>query len=231
MTMHAGSGLGLPLCNALLQQMGGSLTLTAQEEGTGAVFTFDLTFPMSHTPSPQHPQERFKPASLSGTAGKDLSASAAPRPADPPPKLKGPIEGEPLRVLMADDLQMNRSLLKLQLNKIFAETDILEVETGEEALTALLGGVGYDIAFLDEIFGPHPMRGLEVTRQVRAAQVNARSGKALPIIGCSGNAGAGHTEVALAVGQNLVWGKPTPSVPQLREQLAGLIGLVSENNT
>ena len=38
MTMHAGSGLGLPLCNALLQQMGGSLTLTAQEEGTRRLY-------------------------------------------------------------------------------------------------------------------------------------------------------------------------------------------------
>ena len=70
------------------------------------------------------------------------------------------------------------------------------------------------------------MKGTEVTQHARAAGVTARSGGPLPIIGCTGNQGAGaHNEQAFAAGQNSVWGKPFPPAEQMREELVEFLGL------
>ena len=84
---------------------------------------------------------------------------------------------------------------------------------------------GFDVVFLDDTFGDNLLRGLDVTRELRARGAVSRSGGALPIIGLTGNAGhAGHNEAALAAGQNLVWGKPQPAAEQMRQQLDKLLG-------
>ena len=205
----AGSGLGLPLCQAILRQMGSTLELTAPAEGTGAIFSFELALPRAGTPTP--------PATRTPVAADDFLLVSS---------------DAPMRLLIADDQKMNRLLLKLQLGKIFASTEFVEVETGEEALAALLGegGEGFDIAFIDEIYGAHPLRGAEVTRRVRQAGIRARGpgNRRLPIVGITGNAGGRHNEAALASGQDAIWGKPTPKPVEMREQLSELLGFTSE---
>ena len=170
----------------------------------------------------------FRPAEPPASAQPLAPPSPSPRGA----LLEGPFNGLPLRVLVADDMPINRQLLVMQLKKLFKEIEVFDKETGEDALEALRSTIdftpdkGFDIAFLVEVYGPHPMKGTEVTQHARAAGVTARSGGPLPIIGCTGNQGAGaHNEQAFAAGQNSVWGKPFPPAEQMREELVEFLGL------
>ena len=55
----------------------------------------------------------------------------------------------------------------------------------------------------------------------------ARSGGPLPIIGFSGNAGSeAHDQAAKIAGQDAVWGKPQPSLDEMRLQLTALLARV-----
>ena len=238
--MHAGSGLGLPLCCALLEKMGSQLELTDPPHGSGAIFAFELSLravastqlqpPMQPAPQVQPPTQPAAGETAIGPGGTALWPSTTG-----------------LRVLIADDAKLNRILLRNNLTKVLASemsVEIVEVETGEAALELLLapfaqptpgsqacaGGGGFDIAFLDEIYGAgdnplERLEGTEVTRRVRAHGVKGRRGGLLPIVGCTGNAGAGHTALALASGQNFVWGKPIPSQLEMRQQLAQVVPL------
>lgn len=62
-----------------------------------------------------------------------------------------------------------------------------------------------------------------MTRRVREIGVQSGLGGALPIIGASGNEGQSHNELALAAGQNLIWGKPLPMDAQLQSDLRRLV--------
>jgi CheY-like chemotaxis protein len=134
-------------------------------------------------------------------------------------------------VLVADDQRMNRALLKRQLVKLLERVEVVEVDSGEAALAALLDSTdapaehGFDLAFLDEIYSAHSLRGIDITRQVRARRVMARSGAALPIIGCTGNERDDHNAAAIAAGQCAVWGQPLPTADQMRKQLTQLLVL------
>ena len=94
-----GSGMGLPLSKALVELMGGSLTVTSpyREEGTGARFRFILTFPIGKPPSV--------------LVGPD--AAVLP---------KG------WRVLVADDVEMCRLSLSMLLKKVEASWTVDEAE-------------------------------------------------------------------------------------------------------
>ena len=225
--VHAGSGLGLPLCCALLQHMGSALELAAPAEGTGAIFSFVLTL------------ERAATSDAPATAPPNGAATqATPRAVTTPPPLLIGRKGSadmPIRMLIADDIKINRSLLVMQLRKVVANPVFVEVDTGEAALASLntsADGDGvdkdatisnFDVAFLDEVYGEGKISGLDVSRELRARSVMARTGGPLPIVGCTGNAGPAYNEDAIAKGQNLVWGKPYPSVKQMHEQLAELL--------
>ena len=121
---------------------------------------------------------------------------------------------------------MNRALLKARLSQILKQADFAEAETGEEALeklTASVAGTGgsFDIAILDEIYGDLPLRGLDVTKEVRARGITSRTEQPVVIIGFTGNAGLSeHTSAALAAGQNIVWPKPQPSADQMSQDLS-----------
>jgi two-component system CitB family sensor kinase len=53
--LHAGSGLGLPLCCALLQKMSSTLELSDCDDGEGATFSFELTLPQCEPPASSAP--------------------------------------------------------------------------------------------------------------------------------------------------------------------------------
>ena len=86
-----GSGLGLSICNRLVRQMGGEITVDSSE-GKGSTFSVVMPFLINSQPVPQQElltQDRVKSA----------------------------WEGPPLRILLADDSETNCMMLSLLLSR------------------------------------------------------------------------------------------------------------------
>jgi two-component system, sensor histidine kinase len=193
--VHAGTGLGLPLCRALVEAMGGSISMSCPESG-GSKFSFELAMACAD----------IKHAPISSTS--------------PPSKAKAPLP-EGLRILLADDQPLNIKILSQRLKRILKAPVFTTARTGEEALELLTRG-SYDLAILDEIFGNDndaALTGLGVTAAVREAGIKSGLGGELPIIGATGNETPRHTEMARSIGQAAVWGKPPPDPDKMVQDL------------
>ena len=104
---YGGSGLGLSLCRALVQHMGGTLTVASQP-GVGSTFTVELTLPKAV------PTLRPAPLATPPTQGNSLAG---------------------LRVLLVDDNEINRSVARFQL--VHWGTVLHEASSGPTALAML----------------------------------------------------------------------------------------------
>lgn len=151
------------------------------------------------------------------------------------------------QVLVADDQRINRLLMRRAMTEVLRSPKLVEATTGEEALRLLLAEE-FDIAVLDEIYDRSAsgkrrssegacggeskeseaecLLGTDVTRRFFAEAEPAAAAR-LIVVGCTGNAGTpGHSELARASGQHLVWGKPFPSHEQ---QLTDLVKLYRQH--
>jgi len=109
-----------------------------------------------------------------------------------------------LSVLVADDMRMNRMILRKIFSTHFKWT-VIEASSPEEALELALGqGNQHDVIFVDEHFNNSTMVGSEVIRELRGKL----SGKEV-IISCTGNHDSKMVEV-LGNSVDAVWGKPYP---------------------
>jgi CheY-like chemotaxis protein len=111
---------------------------------------------------------------------------------------------EPLKILIVDDVKMNRMLLKRRIQKgIAPNAEVTESSTGEEALL-LLGTETFDVIVVDQFMeeAGGVMVGTDVVFAMR------RIGIESIIIGCSGNDMDDQFDEA---GADWVWRKPMPS--------------------
>ncbi|HYD68372.1 ATP-binding protein [Azospirillum sp.] len=131
---RGGTGLGLAICRHLVELMGGEIGFDSQP-GIGSTFWFAVP---------------LAPCAVSAMAPDCRAPAAAPLP-------------RPARVLVAEDVAMNRELVVGMLGKAGHRVDA--VETGEAAVAALRGGA-YDLVLMD-VHMPG-MGGLEATRAIRA---------------------------------------------------------------
>jgi len=131
-----------------------------------------------------------------------------------------------LSILIVDDIQMNRTMLKRRFQKCIAPNCIItEASSGEEALK-LVGGNSlcnstepascFDIIiqdqYLEEAGGV--MVGTDVITAMRRAKVDSI------IIGYSGN---DLDDKFYAAGADLVWSKPMPSNAKILQSLKSLL--------
>jgi len=133
-TSQAGTGLGLPISRRLVELMGGQLEMDSVP-GQGSRFWFSIPL-------------------------VDLSAE------QPRPAASGIIngyQGPRRRVLIVDDIDVNRALLREMLEPLGFE--VSEVASGEAALSALARSAP-DILLLD--LRMQGMDGLETARRLRA---------------------------------------------------------------
>lgn len=225
--VHAGTGLGLPLCRGLVEAMGGTIALCCPDDG-GSEFSFELTM-ADVTPEPV-----ASAASDSATDGRAvmemaLGGNAAPQPAarrsgdssQPAADAADAALPHGARILLADDVVLNQKMLARRLRQLLRDPDFTYASTGEEALSLLTAGQ-YDLAILDEIYVNNwegALTGLQLTRAIRAAELRAPSGEPLPIIGSTGNEDAAYVAEALSAGQLAVWGKPAPSAARMVDDL------------
>jgi CheY-like chemotaxis protein len=137
----------------------------------------------------------------------ELQPPGGQRPADPSLDASGPslAAALPLRVLLADDNEINQKVLLRLLARLGYRPDL--ACNGLEALSAFQRQ-RYDIVFMD-VRMPG-CDGLEATRRIRALE--AQSGRPrCPIVAMTANAMPGDREICLAAGMDEYVAKPFPA--------------------
>lgn len=184
-----GTGLGLMICHQLVQLMGGAITV---ESSIGQGSTFAYT------------------TNLLPAIRRD--ASASPLGADQ--RSMGEQVG-PLRVLVADDNEINQVVACKFLQKLGCHVEI--ARTGREAVEAITRTV-YDVVLMD--CEMPEMDGYEATREVRRREEGTPSH--LPIMALTGHASDGDAQKCHQAGMDKVMTKPL-TLPILRASLRELL--------
>jgi signal transduction histidine kinase/ActR/RegA family two-component response regulator len=164
---HGGTGLGLAICRELCELMDGAIDVTSAVDH-GSTFTVFL------------PAHRLSPA--------PIAKAAAPRADTRQPSRS------PLRVLAAEDNQVNQLVLRAILEQAEIEPEL--VANGAQAVDAWQGG-DWDLVLMD-VHMP-VMDGIAATQEIRrreAAEGRART----PIIALTANAMSHQVRTLLAAG-------------------------------
>ena len=180
---YGGSGLGLAISRRLLHAMDGVIGV-ASSPGEGSLFWFELPFEV-------------------GTGEAAVREKVAPVPAP---------ASSPLRVLVVEDVEVNRELLGEMLTR--EGHNVVFARDGGEAV-ALAARERFDVIVMD-VHMP-VMDGLEATRRIRRLGLPAG---AVPIVGLSANVLEEERRRYLAAGMDRCLTKPI-AWPELFSALAG----------
>ena len=177
-----GTGLGLALAKELVTLMGGEIWCES-ELGRGSSFHFTVSLKLGRQAKPEEGREPGRPAPA--RAGEQRAAVAD--------RLRG------LRVLVAEDNDLNQMLIKELLHKVGLEAVL--AANGVEAVD-LVNRQPFDLVLMD-VQMPE-MDGLTATRLIRE-QPRFRD---LPIIAMTAHAMADDRQRTLAAGMNEHLSKP-----------------------
>jgi signal transduction histidine kinase len=170
---HGGVGLGLTICRSLAEMMGGRIEVSSVE-GKGSIFTVSL--PLERVAETAQVVPIAAPAPISDTA--------------------------PIRILAAEDNQVNQLVLRTLLSQAGLEPTM--VENGAEAIEAWKTGA-WDVILMD-IQMP-VMDGVTATREIRSFEASGDRPRT-PIIAVTANAMSHQVADYEAAGMDMVVPKP-----------------------
>lgn len=174
---YGGSGLGLSICKQLIELMGGSILLESAE-GKGTAVSFVLHVDVADPP-----------------AVDDDAARPAPKAA--------PAALPPLRLLVVEDMEMNRQAIRRQLAQLGCDAAV--AEDGQAALRRLQQGESFAMILMDcNLPG---IDGYETARRIRALEAEQKL-PFTPIIAVSAITGLAHQNRCLASGMDGTLSKP-----------------------
>ncbi len=175
---YGGTGLGLSIASALAQMMGGQISCSAVVD-QGATFVFH--------------------------AHLALAAQTAEPEATDPEEAAGQSPDRPLKVLLAEDHEVNQKVVQLMLAGM---AELVITADGQQALDAFLGPESFDIVLMDTQMPV--MDGLTAIRKMREAEAELGRPRT-PIVSLTANAMAHQVTMCLEAGADVHLAKPITS--------------------
>ena len=173
---YGGSGLGLTICKALVELMGGRIWAESAQ-GSGSVFRF--TVRLAAAPEPLRVHEEPAPAFIANAGSVCLLPSDE-------------LSSASVRLLIVEDVRSNRALVAALLDGFPWQLDF--AEDGAEALR-LFAAHRYDLVLMDVQMPV--MDGYEATSRIRELQL-ARGEPRVPVVAFTAHAMHGAAARSLA---------------------------------
>ena len=194
---HGGTGLGLSICKSFAEMMGGRIWVRSVP-GKGTLFGVVL------------PLARAQDLEVEPDPGKSETATDQ-------------AEASNIRVLYADDHEVNRTVVTMILEPL--GVDLTVVENGQEAVDAA-ADTAFDVILMDVQMPV--MDGLTATRQIRKMEGD-RGLARTPIISLTANAMPDDVKRSLDAGSDLHLPKPIRPV-DLINAISNLLAEADENS-